>query len=481
MLVNQSRVKRQRKRGRKKKTKQAPRNDIWKSLGKEIIGSLPEIIGSVASLFPVSGAHTTVTPFNGPIGQSMTTSAPIANGAMVRTTVPKVRNRVNGVRVTHREYISEIAPEPDTGGESVFAIAFMGKINPGNARVFPWLSTIAQRFESYIFKSLRFIYEMQSATTNSGTVMLVVDYDTVDPPPASKEQMMAYVGAVRSPPWFAAVFNAAPGDLRKAKTYYVNASEDNPSGTDPKTYFVGNVYCATQATIDEGVTWGELYVEYDVELITPVLDTEGATQALIGFTYNDDSSTTNVWRTGGLDILYDGTDSLLDNQEYYIPSAGVYTIELIGKSADASVVPNITITPLAGSTVAAEVLTDNAQTPPWVMNTAIAFFDAPNFYCRGQIYIQTPPGGFTLTNTMGTDTSVDVALLVTPVDPQIYKYLGVETMSSFGRMRARTEIRRIKSRTRNAARRDQMRLEDKSTLSRRIQPRVDTQDSTPNV
>jgi hypothetical protein len=83
--------------------------------------------------------------------------------------------------------------------------------------------------------------------------------------------MMAYKNAVRSPPWFCASNVSSPSDLAKRTTYYVR----NPSNTgtqDPRLSDVGQFYLALETAATSSFYAGELYIEYDIVLMTPVLE-----------------------------------------------------------------------------------------------------------------------------------------------------------------------------------------------------------------
>ncbi len=217
--------------------------------------------------FATSGATAVATPNAlGPIN----VSAPAANGYIRRTGTASMRSTGRGnMVITHREYLQDIVPATETN-ENVFQLLVSENINPGNTQMFPWLASIATRFETYVFRALRFIYEPQCSTNSVGTMSQVIDYDALDDPPQTKLQMMAYKGAVRSPPWFCSEFNASPQDLHKMKEYYVRNSAQQHGG-DARVYDVGNFYLAYEGPADDGGAAGELYVEYTVELKTPNL------------------------------------------------------------------------------------------------------------------------------------------------------------------------------------------------------------------
>jgi hypothetical protein len=99
--------------------------------------------------------------------------------------------------------------------------------------------------------------------------MLVPDYDSSDTAPLSKVQALAYEDCARGQAWTEFCFEAHPENLRALPQYYVTGSAP-PAGTDVKTYQVGNMFLCV-AGFTATPTVGELWVEYDITLITPDL------------------------------------------------------------------------------------------------------------------------------------------------------------------------------------------------------------------
>lgn len=195
-------------------------------------------------------------------GAASSSYAPTARTKVVRTQRASVKSLPNGdIRVVHREYLQDLVSTLVTFESAALAI------NPGIAASFPWLSKLARNFESYRFNRLTYIYETEAATTQAGTVMLGVDYDVNDAAPASKLQLMAYRNSVRSAPWNPCAHRSNGEDLNKRKSYYVRPSGSLSANLDQKLYDVGNLFIATQGTV--AATLGEIYVEYDVTLMTP--------------------------------------------------------------------------------------------------------------------------------------------------------------------------------------------------------------------
>jgi len=202
---------------------------------------------------PFSNASVTVT------------KAPVAKNVRTKKPGPKIIPVGSDIIVTNKEYIGDV-----TSANASFLINSFN-VNPGLSGTFPWLSAIANRFESYIFSDLRFIYEPICPTSVPGSVMMAIDYDALDSPPANKVSLMSFKGASRTSPWDRTDFNARTIDLRKfgIQRYVRSAAVVG----DLKTYDVGNLVVATQNTPATATTLGELYVQYTVRLYTPQITT----------------------------------------------------------------------------------------------------------------------------------------------------------------------------------------------------------------
>lgn len=178
-----------------------------------------------------------------------------------RTQVPKVTTLPNGsVRVKHREYLLDVP------GSQLFSINALA-INPGLA-VFPWLNLMANLYESYLFNSLAFEFESTSATTQTGTVFLAIDFDAADDPPSGKQELMSMQGAVRTAPWQRIAYDARSQDLKKFGIQRYVRSGALASNLDIKTYDVGRLFFGVQGTSAVSSV-GELYVNYDITFYTP--------------------------------------------------------------------------------------------------------------------------------------------------------------------------------------------------------------------
>jgi hypothetical protein len=194
-------------------------------------------------------------------------------GSSKQTGKPTMVSSKNGdSRIIHREYIQDVN----------MAINFTStpiRINPGLARMFPWLAAVANRFESYRFRDLRFVFETSCSSTQTGTVILVIDFQSTDLPPVSKTQALAYRNATRSQPWLSNTLYSAREDISKRKSYYIRSG---PVANDQAIdlFDVGQLMLCVQGS-DTNVV-GELWVEYDIELMTPQLSPDASSASITG-------------------------------------------------------------------------------------------------------------------------------------------------------------------------------------------------------
>jgi len=196
-------------------------------------------------------------------------SAPVSRQRTQKMTTPNLSSSMFGgdgrIRVRHREYFSDIVSPNNGFNDTSFSI------QPGNSIMFPWLSTIAENYESYKFNSLSFEYETMCATSQAGKLLMAVDFDASDAPPINKTQLMADHNAVSSAVWQECCYKASKEDLNKfGPQKFVRTG--NVAATDIKTYDIGNLQVATQGAGGSSLTVGELYVSYDVELMTPQIN-----------------------------------------------------------------------------------------------------------------------------------------------------------------------------------------------------------------
>jgi hypothetical protein len=179
---------------------------------------------------------------------------------------PKVSRSARGLRVVHREFISNIANTNGALGVTKFAL------NPGLAATFPWLAVQAADWDQYTFHRLKFMYVTRSATTETGSVLLSPDYDAADISPTTEAQISAYQDTVEDAPWKDQVCVLDPLAMHpNGPRKFIRSGR--PYG-DIKAYDAGNLFVGTIGNSTNSI--GKLWVEYDVEFFVPQL---GAAQS----------------------------------------------------------------------------------------------------------------------------------------------------------------------------------------------------------
>ncbi len=256
--------------------------------------------------------------------------APVASTIVRQQAKPKVSPLRNGdVRVVHKEYIGDIL------GSTAFSVNEFA-VNPGMLTTFPWLSSLANNYESYQFESLRFCYETESPTSFTGTVLMAIDYDASDPAPIDKVQIMAYRQAIRSAPWEPCCFKSLTEDLKKEKTLYVRNGV-LAANQDIKLYDTGNLFICTQGQAGNS-TVGELYVEYDVRLMTPQLNDPSIGASYYGeWTGTSNAAPAGTLVMGNLPaaVVSTGTTASVSTWTFSQPWKGNVSFSIVGTGISA--------------------------------------------------------------------------------------------------------------------------------------------------
>jgi hypothetical protein len=166
--------------------------------------------------------------------------------------------RRGGCRVKHVEFFRDVLG-------TVAGTFMVDAVNPTNPLVFPWVSGMARNYESYKFHSLRFRYDNRCGTDHGGSFAMAPDYDCNDSAPASKSELLTYDDKGYSASYEPCSAICSRENLNKRSSYYTGSV---PSGKDPNLYNVANLYTYTGDNADASRV-GELFVEYDVEFMTP--------------------------------------------------------------------------------------------------------------------------------------------------------------------------------------------------------------------
>lgn len=217
--------------------------------------------------------------------QNQLASIPVARTTVVHTRGARFSGSKNGsMCVSHEELFGTVV------GSDAFSSA-TAPINPGLSGLFPWLSQIARNYESYRFKRLRFKYVASSGSNQTGTVYLGVEFDPADAPPTDENQLASYQGTTSCAPWKNNSYTCTSQNLAKRQTYFVRNGAVG-SNSDLTLYDVGFFIIGTADNQATPAKLGKLWVEYEVELMTPQTTDPGIGSSLSArFTGADKAAT----------------------------------------------------------------------------------------------------------------------------------------------------------------------------------------------
>lgn len=180
---------------------------------------------------------------------------------------PSIESRGRSVVIRYREYLGEV-----TTGATIGAFnAVTYQINPANVLTFPWLAPIAQQFDQY--KPHGVIFEFRSTATDTttnaslGSVMIATDYDVVDAPYTSKQEMMnsAYASESKSSDSMLHGIECDPKELQR-RMFYTRRVGSSTGSSDARDYDLCNTTIATSGGgLAANQSVGSLYIHYEFE------------------------------------------------------------------------------------------------------------------------------------------------------------------------------------------------------------------------
>lgn len=193
-------------------------------------------------------------------------SKALAYGKIQKRTPPRITTDGDCIRISHREFLRDV--ESVAAGE--VSITYL-EANPGLPNVCPWLSKIAENFESYTFNRLNIEYVPMCPATAAGSIVIAPDYDVSDYVPASIQSLMTFPNSVRTSVWQGMKMECDPRSLKKL-VYERMVRGDEIEDVDLKLYDACVLYFGISGTVAVAPV-GSLWIEYDVTLRTPSLDT----------------------------------------------------------------------------------------------------------------------------------------------------------------------------------------------------------------
>jgi len=164
-------------------------------------------------------------------------------------------------------------------GSVAFSAGIQQAINPGLSAAFAWLANQAIMYQEYKFSKLRFLYETEKGSSTNGKVMIAFQQDSTDAAPASKQEMLENQFKAGGATWQPFALTVPMNKMfALGKSRYIRGGT-LAADLDQKTYDIGQLIVATQGMADATAV-GELYIEYDVELMTPIQNMQALTSIM---------------------------------------------------------------------------------------------------------------------------------------------------------------------------------------------------------
>lgn len=259
---------------------------------------------------------------------------------------PAVINRGNKEFVVrHREFITDISSLAGAANTpSGFGIQSFS-INPGDPNTFPWLSSVADKFEQYRIEGMVFEYKSMYSdavvTQNGaiGSVVLATEYNAGTPQFSSKQAMENYQFAQSAKPSCSILHPVECARSQNVLSELYVRSGVVPVGEDVKTYDFGDFQIASVGVplgaAGAAVNMGELWVSYQIALIKPRIPNSASSYADSGYAhFTTGSSYAGAFTTAlpapklylGVDIIGNTTSS--SNIPVTHPSDNTFVIKL---------------------------------------------------------------------------------------------------------------------------------------------------------
>lgn len=175
--------------------------------------------------------------------------------------------------IAHREFVANIVVPTN---EAAFTVDSY-RINPGNQKLFPWLSIVANCYDQYQFLGMVFHYKStsgDSTTSPLGSIVLATDYLVTDPQYATKVEMANSQYAMTGKPTIdiSHPIECDPA-IHPTPLLNINSGLVTPTGRDPRWYDHGVFQIATEGLQSgtAGTVLGELWCTYQVALYKPTM------------------------------------------------------------------------------------------------------------------------------------------------------------------------------------------------------------------
>ena len=199
--------------------------------------------------------------------------APLALGGIVKSRGPTILSRnSNKIVVSRREFVGTATNASATSFVmSAVSVSMPGyDFNPSEPTMFPWLSQIANSYERFRFNRVNLEFVPSAAASTAGRYYVAVDYDYDDAVPTTKAGMMGNATAVEAAIWQPCRLECDPRALNADMPARYVSCTTRGLAVEGRTAFAGYMMIAFDTPTANQLV--DIWVEYEVELSTPVYD-----------------------------------------------------------------------------------------------------------------------------------------------------------------------------------------------------------------
>jgi hypothetical protein len=167
-------------------------------------------------------------------------------------------------RIHRRVFVTDLTTPAAADSFNVTKFA----INPTNEEVFGWLAPIAANFTTYKLHNFRAIFIPVLGTETVGNVSLAPNIDPAIETPQSQRDMLQLQDAITGQLWMNIDMDVDSRSLDTRKVFFTNQEKSNISVDNSRSSDAFELLVATDLA-DDNVLYGQLWAEYDIELMSP--------------------------------------------------------------------------------------------------------------------------------------------------------------------------------------------------------------------
>lgn len=183
-------------------------------------------------------------------------------GVNIATQMQYSRSVQPGIRVSRKEVVSVINCNTIPFALSTSLTPVEALVNPGNPKLFPWLSGVADLYEKYRFTRMTFRLVSANPSTSAGIVYLAFDTDPIDPVPTTMQEMMANQMATTATVWETVDLRLDMARVNSGMDWRYTKARVGDLSREPRTTYIGQLF------IGSAGTYGAIFnleIDYEVE------------------------------------------------------------------------------------------------------------------------------------------------------------------------------------------------------------------------